>query len=1455
MTTTSQLYELVYRARMDDQVSRAAGAAAAAMRHVGAATETTDTAVRKSTQTFDQLARKLDPVTRHKRDLARAEAEYARAVATATQAAERDAAAQQRAAAVIQGAAVARDEANRRADDRLARSQQRLAEFDAEIRRHASTQQQAAQIMAQAQQRLGTVGASNDNRRFVQGLQQAGFQVQDFAVQLASGQNAMVAFAQQGSQLAGIFGPGGVWAGVGLALVAVATQVIGFGDAQKRLNDTLERAEGFYSAVTDAAERYQRGIQGEADQIAALTERYRNLNEERRQYELRQAEARRAELMGETRNLNRDVNRDLNRLQMEAVRQTQAEQETGLRARQLGQAAPVPAEDARAALAAIYAFRAAGDQSAESVLQLIERLRQAASAGGGFGEAIGDTVASMGRFVPRAEAIDQRLRPVNEIINILSGSALPGLGSGMDTTGTAAGRAEQRVAGLVEQLQRLATIARDNPTMGLQAIIGRTTEAADALRRGGIARYEAVTGLHSEQDRAATLTREARESFVRTQRAAGIGEEAANRLADDRLAEFQMAAMDAARRERSLRGAVDAARQAEREANRSGNAGARVERRFQGMVNESEAQAAASERVARAYLQSEEAGRRAEVAERALAQVRKTGTERSLEEDAAVRRVVEAQERDARAKADIQSVVAARRYDREIEMIEAETRLLTASVEVRERELAALRARHEILGRNGDPDSEAGQALIRTAQGLASARVESERFRSSFQELQSIGERAFDRIGEAITQAFANGSMSAIDFRNVGKAILSELAQDAIKLALLNPLRNWVMGTNLPTLGSVGQVAFQMIGGGGGSTASGGGGPSGLTSGGGLGQLRSLGSLLNFGGGGGGGGFMSGIMNSSFYTPGLGFFPSASAVTTAELAALGPGVYGPAVPGSLGGASIGSVLGAGAAGIGIGYMGGTLVGGMLANTAAQRQNVQYASGGGAVAGAAAGAMIGSVIPGIGTAVGALIGGVVGGTGGGALGGILGPSNEFKGGDVGIGVGPDGMLRVTGSGGKRWDAGAAEASTQQQLDQINAILRGAGITIQGVQSGHNWKGGDTLGFQGSGGSFNDFGPSEIFARVRSGLTGSNETMNALLRQSFIQSWEDIARTAPFAVNDNANLRTALSSGGIRSVDDVGAAANFIAQVYEPLTTAEEKTSSWAARIKQINDTFGSAINTAQRFGLATDELARWQQAATDEFQKQHNLAYTGIVVGLQARSLTARAAVETDPLKALGLQRQAAIAQFDYAARQQRLDFDAQLIDMGFDRWNPTEYTRLLAEQEKVLAEERLAVLKGFAAQAAAIEKQRVDQARAAVTGVVTNLADYAAALRTGPASPLSPQQQFNAARRSFDAVAGRAIAGDFTSAQKLREYADTYLEHARDVYGGGAGYAEAFNRVLEVLSRVSTTSTDQLTKSAQQAIAREQTAVLVDELKRLRSEMQALRAEVAQGSSAPRRAS
>lgn len=63
----------------------------------------------------------------------------------------------------------------------------------------------------------GTKGHGN----WKNSMQQAGYQVQDFIIQVQGGQSALVAFSQQGSQLAGAFGPGGAVLGSVIAISSV----------------------------------------------------------------------------------------------------------------------------------------------------------------------------------------------------------------------------------------------------------------------------------------------------------------------------------------------------------------------------------------------------------------------------------------------------------------------------------------------------------------------------------------------------------------------------------------------------------------------------------------------------------------------------------------------------------------------------------------------------------------------------------------------------------------------------------------------------------------------------------------------------------------------------------------------------------------------------------------------------------------------------------------------------------------------------------------------------------------------------------------------------------------------------------------------------------------------------------------------------------------------------------
>lgn len=79
------------------------------------------------------------------------------------------------------------------------------------------------------------------------GLQQVGYQVGDFAVQLQGGTNAAVAFGQQMSQLLGILGPYGAIAGAGVAIgTAFVAPLI---DARKAARETQDSFEGLAEIV------------------------------------------------------------------------------------------------------------------------------------------------------------------------------------------------------------------------------------------------------------------------------------------------------------------------------------------------------------------------------------------------------------------------------------------------------------------------------------------------------------------------------------------------------------------------------------------------------------------------------------------------------------------------------------------------------------------------------------------------------------------------------------------------------------------------------------------------------------------------------------------------------------------------------------------------------------------------------------------------------------------------------------------------------------------------------------------------------------------------------------------------------------------------------------------------------------------------------------------------------
>ena len=93
------------------------------------------------------------------------------------------------------------------------------------------------------------------------GFGQVGHQVQDIAVQLQMGQNAMLVFGQQGSQIASLFGPGGAMIGavlaVGAALsMALLPRIFGATEAMKALKEESKTLADRFDELSAAEQKY-----------------------------------------------------------------------------------------------------------------------------------------------------------------------------------------------------------------------------------------------------------------------------------------------------------------------------------------------------------------------------------------------------------------------------------------------------------------------------------------------------------------------------------------------------------------------------------------------------------------------------------------------------------------------------------------------------------------------------------------------------------------------------------------------------------------------------------------------------------------------------------------------------------------------------------------------------------------------------------------------------------------------------------------------------------------------------------------------------------------------------------------------------------------------------------------------------------------------------------------------
>lgn len=443
------------------------------------------------------------------------------------------------------------------------------------------SQERANQLLDLARQRYQQTGeaaqrfaVANDNaargtRNFGGVIGQAGFQLQDFFVQVQGGTSALTALSQQGSQFLGVFGAGGAIAGAVLAIGAlVAGLVLGKTEAD-RFKEAMERNRESFERATEAAERWRRGLRQEAEQLQDLRGYYQSLNRERQQYELRQANRDAAMVEERRRALERDVlgrlpglSSGFNSQIVEAQRMAEAAYGRGS-AEYDAITSNETLQRLREIVATIEGFRAAGDVSENAIAAFSARLREMAEVGGPVGRMLLRAAEEMEKLGGRSRDVERDTREVNARLAAL---------------GAQAGEAASRVGALADEMARLQRQAQQDIGSENAAALARAEARARALA-SGLPAARAFDAQQSQTDSADRYYREQRRLDEERLRSA--------RFTDDQIRE-EISRTDEARRQSSNRRAELEAQNAarlkqleeqERNARRNASAGERDAKR------------------------------------------------------------------------------------------------------------------------------------------------------------------------------------------------------------------------------------------------------------------------------------------------------------------------------------------------------------------------------------------------------------------------------------------------------------------------------------------------------------------------------------------------------------------------------------------------------------------------------------------------------------------------------------------------------------------------------------------------------------------------------------------------------------------------------------------------------------------------------------------------------------
>lgn len=122
-------------------------------------------------------------------------------------------------------------------------------------------------------------------------------------------------------------------------------------------------------------------------------------------------------------------------------------------------------------------------------------------------------------------------------------------------------------------------------------------------------------------------------------------------------------------------------------------------------------------------------------------------------------------------------------------------------------EIAQLQAKQQLVQRGIDLSSQEAQVIIANAGAIERLNQSLALARSSTQELIGLTDTTFGHFADLI----AKGNTDWKSWADAGRAAILDINKELLKLALLNPLKNLLFGTNLPTMSSVGGLIGSLL--------------------------------------------------------------------------------------------------------------------------------------------------------------------------------------------------------------------------------------------------------------------------------------------------------------------------------------------------------------------------------------------------------------------------------------------------------------------------------------------------------------------------------------------------------------------------------------------------------------------------------------------------------------------